>query len=317
MTDASSAPAGTLVLRGGAIGDFVVTLPILAALRERFPGERLAVACAPSVGPLAIAGGLAEETRDLGAADFATVFRPAGQPAAELTAWLRGFARVVSFLHDPAEALAGAVGEEVQFVPGLPRPRDGGGPATRQLLASVAPALGLHASNPADFRLSLPCAVHDQAELTLRTGRWFAVHPGSGSPRKNWPAARWVELLRQLLQADPGLRLLVLGGEADEAALAEVVAGLPPARVQMAAHRPLLEVAGLLAACERFLGHDSGLGHLAAALGRPALQLFGPSDATVWAPPQPRAHCLRAPGGDLHRLEVAEVLAALASADRP
>jgi len=304
--------SSTLVLRGGAIGDFVVTLPLLAALRERFPG-RLAVATAPGVGALAQAGGLADEVRDLGGRDFGTLFGPNPTPVPALVDWLREFGRVVSFLHDPDRAVARALGPSAteKLVQGLPRPRDGHGPAARQLLDSVAAALGLPATDPAAFRLTLPCGVHDEAELALRAGRWWAVHPGSGSPRKNWPAARWAELLNTLLLAEPTLRLVLLGGEADDAALDALAARLPRGRYTVIAHRPLLEVAGLLAAGERFLGHDSGLGHLAAALGRPTLQLFGPSDASVWAPPQPQARILQAPGGDLARLEVAQVLAAL------
>lgn len=304
--------SSTLVLRGGAIGDFIVTLPLLSALRERFPGQ-LAVASAPGVGALAQAGGLADEVRDLGGREFATLFGPDATPVPELVDWLRGSDRVVSLLHDPDGAVARALGPSAaaKLVQGLARPRDGGGRAARQLLDSVTAALGLPTTDPADFRLSLPCVVHDEAEVALRAGRWWAVHPGSGSPRKNWPPARWAELLAALLQAEPTLRLALYGGEADEAALATVAAALPRGRFAMFSHRPLVAVAGLLAACERFLGHDSGLGHLAAALGRPTLQLFGPSDASVWAPPQPQARILQAPGGDLARLEVAEVLAAI------
>lgn len=291
---------GTLVLRGGAIGDFVVTLPLLEALRARFPGERLAVACAPSVGSLALAGGLADDVRDLGGREFATLFRPEGGADESIVQWLRGFERVVSFLHDPEQAIRRVLGRAV--VQGLSKPRDGGGGAALQLFESVREPLGLTECDPAAFRLSLPCEVHDRAEAALVTGRWWTVHPGSGSPGKNWPAERWGEFLGRLLGRDANHRLALLGGEADDAGLGLLRLMLPPARVRVFAHRPLLEVAGLLAASECFFGHDSGLGHLAAALGLRTFQIFGPSDASVWAPPQPRAFVLRAPAGDPSRL---------------
>lgn len=299
---------GTLILRGGAVGDFIVLLPLLEALRERFPGERLAVAAAPQLGALAMAAGLADEARDLGRRDFATLFQDGAPPEAALVAWLRSFERIVSFLHDPQGAVARAFGRPV--IAGLPKPLDGAGKAGEQMIASVRRALDLPDIDLASYRLRLPCEVHDSAEATLVTGRWWTVHPGSGSARKNWPAERWGELLGRLLTRDHHVRIALLGGEADDAPMGVLRLILPPERIRVFAHRPLVEVAGLLAASECYLGHDSGLGHLAAALGLPTFQIFGPSDASVWAPPQPRAFVLRAPAGETSRLTVDQAITA-------
>ena len=60
--------------------------------------------------------------------------------------------------------------------------------------------------------------------------------------------------------------------------------------------------------CDLFLGHDSGISHLAAACGLPAVLLFGPTDPRIWAPQNPKVKTIVATEGDLSRIEADEVL---------
>jgi len=59
-----------------------------------------------------------------------------------------------------------------------------------------------------------------------------------------------------------------------------------------------------------FVGHDSGISHLAAAAGATCILLFGPTDPAIWAPLNDNAHVIQAPDGDLNRLDVDLVRAA-------
>lgn len=77
--------------------------------------------------------------------------------------------------------------------------------------------------------------------------------------------------------------------------------------------RPLEELVAHFSQCRLFLGHDSGISHLAAACGAPCLLLFGPTDPSVWAPPSPRVTVI-GPVGDLQSLGVAEVKRAVTAA---
>ena len=137
----------------------------------------------------------------------------------------------------------------------------------------------------------------------------LAMHPGSGSGAKNWPAERWEILARQLLAKNPSLRLAIVGGEADAVAL-QALSGLRNEdRVVFWEELPLSALALNLAGARGYLGHDTGVSHLAAVLGVPSLLLFGPTDPAVWAPPHGHVKVLRAEE-NLLGLSDAAVLAA-------
>ncbi|MCX6922188.1 MAG: glycosyltransferase family 9 protein, partial [Verrucomicrobia bacterium] len=134
----------------------------------------------------------------------------------------------------------------------------------------------------------------------------LALHPGSGSERKNWPEAKWAGLL-QHLTGFADLDLLVVGGEAEGERLRRLAAALPPARSQVAQSLPLAELAYRLAGCRAFIGHDSGISHLAAAVDLPCLVLWGHTAEEIWRPPSQKVIILRCPGG-LARLPLKEVV---------
>src|SRR5260370_25928386 len=90
-----------LVIRGGAIGDFILTLPVLSALRKQFPQARLAVLGYPHIAQLALAGGLADEVRSIEARPLAGFFSPHGTLAHEPHDLFAGFALIRSHLYDP------------------------------------------------------------------------------------------------------------------------------------------------------------------------------------------------------------------------
>jgi heptosyltransferase-2 len=120
----------------------------------------------------------------------------------------------------------------------------------------------------------------------------------------------WIELGRQLA-AEKDVTLLLVEGEADghsALALAEAWHELPMLRARLL---PLPILAALLRRCALFLGHDSGVTHLAAASSRelPVVALFGASDPAVWAPPRAGVTVIRNPAG-LGLISVEEVAAA-------
>ena len=142
----------------------------------------------------------------------------------------------------------------------------------------------------------------------------IAIHPGSGSQRKNWPLENWIGLF----SPDRGscfvnyAQLVVISGEADETQANELERGWKSCGVRFAKSLPLPRLAAVL---ERsiFIGHDSGISHLAAAAGANCILLFGPTDPDVWAPINENVRILQAPSQELHQLRIDTVEGALAS----
>ena len=104
--------------------------------------------------------------------------------------------------------------------------------------------------------------------------------------------------------------LLIISGEADETRRARLESEWKDRDVRFAKNLPLPQLAALLEN-SIFVGHDSGISHLAAAAGAKCILLFGPTDPDVWAPMNENVEVLRAPGGDLRRLDVDLVRRAL------
>jgi ADP-heptose:LPS heptosyltransferase len=140
------------------------------------------------------------------------------------------------------------------------------------------------------------------------------LHPGSGSERKNWPERCWAELLQQLV-TKTSLKLLLVGGEAEAGRVERLAASLPPDRLETASNLPLPELALRLAGCGGFVGHDSGISHLAAAVGLPGVVLWGETAEAVWGPRSARIKVLRG-GPQLEGIGVTQALEALLQAIR-
>lgn len=290
-----------LVIRGGALGDFILTFPVLNALREAAPDSRLEVLAYPGIAALAETSGLIDAFRSIEYGPLAGFFTRGSVLDPGLRGYFASFDLILSYLYDPdgifAENLQNAGASRV--VTGPHRPGESSH-AIDQLAAPLT-ALGLPLAGRAT-RLALEPAVHEA--LTV------ALHPGSGSAAKNWPVEKWRQLAGKLLAANPEVKLAIIGGEADAAAVS-ALRGLAASRVVLWENLPLPELARRLAGARLYLGHDTGISHLAAAAGVPSLLLFGPSDPGVWAPPHEHVRVLRAPEGNLPNLPVATVLGAL------
>jgi ADP-heptose:LPS heptosyltransferase len=286
-----------LVLRGGAIGDFLVTLPALQLLRDRWPAAQIELAGNPAAAALGVDFGPLDAAHSQHEARWSALFRDGALPA-DFAAWLARFDLVLNYWPDPDGCLARRFplrpGQQYLSAPAQPVLA----PAARHFCEPLR-ALGLAAS---DYRarLHLPSA-DDLGPSTGGRRRPIALHPGSGSPRKNWPLERWEELCSRLPAP-----LLIVGGEADAAALHTL------ARFGVTAlNRPLTDLARDLARCRLFVGHDSGISHLAAAVGTPCVLLFGPTDPAMWAPPGDPVRVLRR-GPALEAISVDDVWAATA-----
>jgi len=292
-----------LVIRGGAIGDFILTVPTLKLLRDAFPSSHIEVLGYKHIVALAEMSGYANATRSIEYAPLSSFFSNGAHLAPELVTYFGGFQQVVSYLFDPDNIFASNLRQAGvrNLIVGSPKITDEEH-AARQL-ARPLEQLALYLDDPAAILLP-----HERREPDPSL---IAFHPGSGSDTKNWPLPKWAAVAESLLSADSNRRILLIGGEADVERVARLRAILPNEKVQCAQNLSLVELAERLQNCALFLGHDSGISHLAAAVGTPSILLFGATDPAVWAPANQNVKVLRSPDLTMNGIETSQVLTAL------
>jgi heptosyltransferase-3 len=290
-----------LVIRGGAIGDFVLTLPAIKLLRDRFPHAHLEILGYKHIAALAEKRFYADAIRSIESASLARFFARNSELPAELAEYFGGFDLILSYLYDPDgifEANVKTCGDGA-FIAG-PSKLDNCEHAALQLARPLA-ALGLSLTNPA--AQLFPIDDDRNAIRDLRANTVF--HPGSGSETKNWPIENWRELGNSLLAK--GRDLLIITGEADAVRTQQLKGVWKGKPVQFAENLPLPHLAALLEG-RSFIGHDSGISHIAAAAGARCLLLFGWTDPAIWAPANENVTVLRAPEGKIELLRVETLL---------
>ena len=248
-----------LIIRPGAIGDFVVAIPAMKALRE----VSLEVWTASQNVPLARF------------ADHACSIVSTGidslDPPPSVIARLRQFDSIVSWYGGNRPEFRDWVKRlflPFEFLQALP-PEDAATHAADFCLEQT----GNVQLKPGMPRLDCPRSDHGFA----------VIHPFSGSARKNWPLDRFVELAKRLES-----RMPVKWCAGPEESLPWPVVRFDD----------LHNLACWLASARVYVGNDSGISHLAAAAGAPVVALFGATNPAVWGPRGERVHIVDGPSMD-------------------
>ena len=256
-----------LAIRPGAIGDFIVSLPALERLRSGYLEVWVASPNVPLVRFADRVRSIASTGLDLlGVAD----------PPASLLDELRGFDSIVSWYganRPEFRDLMLGLKLPCVFFPALPQ---------APLAAASPPPAAVHAT---DFYLD---QVGEHAAVTgsaipripcqAARANFAVIHPFSGSARKNWPLEKFRQVARGLERSLP---VRWCAGPED-----------PPLEDAVRID-DLYELACWLGSARLYIGNDSGITHLAAAVGTPVLALFGPTDPSVWAPRGPNVRVAR------------------------
>lgn len=146
MQDSAKTTQGKiLVIRGGAIGDFILTLPVLTALRRQFPRTHLEVLGYPHIAGLAMAGGLVQRVQSIEARSLAGFFARDGALAEELVDYFSEFDMIISYLYDPDEIFQTNVKicSPAQFIAGPHRAENGEGMHASEVFETAGAAGGL------------------------------------------------------------------------------------------------------------------------------------------------------------------------------
>ncbi len=316
-----------LLIKFSATGDVVQTVPVLNKLRRRYPHARIDWLMRPGVADLLQYDLAITNVVPMPREDWSKPWRLAPYArAAQLVALLRSaqYDLVVDLQGQLRSAVfAFATGAPVRI--GFDRPRasawaqsarrypeatrkhawqgarEGAWLAYTHHIAvpnlnlhavdrylGVVPMLGLD-DGPADFSFPIPDAASDRVEVLLRDhdvdqSKLVVMAPGTVWETKQWPPERFAAVARHCLE---GNLAVVLIGSDGERALCESVRQQAPGTVNIAGETTLSELAALLRMARLCISNDSGPMHLAVALGRPVVSIFGPT-SPLWAGPYHR-----------------------------
>ncbi|MFI9201145.1 glycosyltransferase family 9 protein [Streptomyces sp. NPDC053048] len=311
MTTAGPDRPRLLVLRALGLGDLLTGVPALRALRRAFPDHELVLAAPADLEAAAAASGAVDTLLPAAAPGRAVPAALAwrgpppsvavdlhgnGPPSHRLLSGLRP-GRLLAFAHPETPEVTG--------------PRWAAREHERERWCRLLRAYGIPA-DASDLALPRPATPSPAPAAVV-------LHPGAAAPARRWPAERYAAVARYLLGR--GQRVAVTGGPGEDALVAAVAV---PGTEAFAGGLPFEELSALVAGAAAVVSGDTGIAHLAVALGTPSVTLFGPVAPALWGPPpSPRHTALWHPGppGDPHgrrpdplllRIRPEEVLRALA-----
>jgi ADP-heptose:LPS heptosyltransferase len=274
-------PPILLALRALGLGDLLAAVPALRALAGAFGEHRRLLAVPPALAPLTAlitgAGGrpcfapvpaaplgpLPPELRP----DVAVNLHGSG-PQSHAVLRAVGPQRLIAFAHPAVDAHRGPAWREDEHEARR---------WCRLLEESGIPA------DPERLEIARPPPARPQAAgATL-------LHPGAASAARRWPASGWVAVARA--ERARGRTVLLTGGPQERGLALGIAraAGMPPSAV-LAGRTDVLDLAAVVAAAGRLVCNDTGVAHLATALGTPSVILFGPTSPAHWGPPPIARH---------------------------
>ncbi len=280
-----------LILKPSSLGDVVQALPVLRLLKHHLPASEIFWWIDSSLAPLL------EEDSDLtGIVRFERQRWAAPRHWPEMlysVHWMREqhFDWVID-LQCLARSGAFAWLANGKFLIGLDEVREGArgfyDVAVRRAsfhthavdwYLAVLPRLGVPVHNHFTWLPESP-AVAEAVKSRWRTdgGRWIAIQPGARWPNKRWPAEYFSGLVRQLALKFPDARFAILGDRNDKPSGGVIAQAEPERCINLCGQTSLREMVEWIRLCTLVITNDTGPMHVAAALSKPLVALFGPTE---------------------------------------
>ncbi len=277
-----------LVLHPGALGDLLLSLPALSLIAEHWTPSRLTLACSSDHFDL-LKWTCVSRLIPFSTLPLHRLYFSEPPHESDIEPWCT-YDRVISWTgfgnRDFADNFA-RIHPHVLIASWHPKPAE-----TRHVsrlfvdsLAQWIPAPGEIA--PVTLRPDTPSLISGREWLFQRCWHGddvlIGIHPGAGGTIKRWPVDYFRRLIACLLKMR-GAKILIIEGPAEPGLSAEVSRDLPSAHLIHAVGLPVHLLAAVLVNCRGFIGHDSGVTHLAGVLDVPSVALFGPTRPEHWAP---------------------------------
>jgi ADP-heptose:LPS heptosyltransferase len=280
-------PERILIIHSGGIGDLLLALPAMRVFRQAFPRAVLEMMGRPERLALVAHDLRAGLLHSIDQAEMAYFYAEDAPLPPRLGAFFPCFGAVLLFGGAGGNILAKNVKKagagRVISIP--PFPPEALRVHISDYLVESLKREGIEGENA--------CGPLQLAEETLTGAQGFfagwgakegarilAIHPGSGSPGKNWPPEKFAMVAGWAAER---AEILLLSGPAERGA-EEIRKAMKTASPFVADTLPLIRLAGVLKCSRAYLGNDSGITHLAASLGVPTVALYGPTDPAVWGP---------------------------------
>lgn len=289
ISNSQSSIKHILIIRPGAIGDVIITLPAFFAIRSHFYNAHIEIMGYASFLEMVKGRFYADTVSRFDQTDISGLFIKDAQLPEYLEKRLHGMDMIISFLLDKdgifiENLKATGARHVVHYEPF---------PAHGERIHIIDHFLKfLHL-------IDIPF-YHDMPRIFLQEhDRYFgdnfikdriadpqkmliAIHPGSGSRQKCWPVESYAELLLWL-NKEMAVQPLIVSGPSDVEIIEELKVRVKESFI-LVDHLPLPHLAAVIKRCNLFIGNDSGITHLAAALGTRTIAIFGPTDPSIWGP---------------------------------
>lgn len=279
-----------LIIRAGALGDTLMLMPAICGLRKS--AEIMIAGRCPGIDYLRP---YVDQCIDMETSGWHRLFMKDPDSLAPLSSLSPD--HVVAFLNDPDGRLIGNLKawfpeSAVSIFPVFPLEEDKTHIALYMAGAIQESGLPIDALRVFEDSFKIPLM---SDEIHPGEKGYVVLHPGSGSKKKNYPPLFWLELIKELKRTrlhNAG-RIILLLGPAEEGLLTFFRNNLNERDVELKVLPEREELMSILGGASLYLGHDSGITHLAAMLGRPVIALFKESSIERWRPLGPNVRIMK------------------------
>jgi heptosyltransferase-3 len=265
-----------LVVFPGALGDLICLLPALSAIARRHLGASIELMARGELARLVVGRTVVGRGHSIDAREVSALFSESSEESAR--GFFGGFERIYSFFaFDDARfrgRLVAATDAVVSFFPFRPV---GDGHVAEAYLRAIDVDAEVVVGRLEPTSEDLAAAEHVLARAGCDCARLVVIFPGSGSAAKNWPAEKFAALSSKLSNRTS---VAIILGPAEESI--EPIFRESGATILKDLDLPT--VAGVARIATAFVGNDSGVAHLAGAVGASGVVIFGHTDPLRWRP---------------------------------
>ena len=272
-----------VVLHLGAIGDFLLTLSVVQAVRDYLKPHSVVVIASAPLGKIMVGRSVVNRWFCPEQVGLHSLFQDAGRPDDRLAGILGDARYVLNFLGDSSSLLHHRLNDHASQVISIdPQP-------TGQTLQNRTHITSRWSSQIRAAGLNLPAPIAPMIKIQKdnrcrRDTSKMVIHPGTGGKSKCWPIERFIQLADSVDHSEVHWILGPVECENNEQLVKTLQKRTSSKNENLIINQELDHVTNILAGADLYIGNDSGITHLAAAVGTPTVAIFGSTDPNIWRP---------------------------------